>query len=101
MPKYEVVYTGAARADIIAIGDYIREAAGDVVASRFVERIVAASDTLSKQPLRQRVRIEVAPDVRAIRVGRYLIFYRVETTRVAIVRVLHDARKITADLLKP
>ena len=100
MAGYEVIYTATAEADVVAIGEYIRDAAGDAVAERFVERLVAATAKLRSKPLSQRVRKELAPDIRAVRVSRYLIFYRVKAQTVAIVRVLHDARNITADLLK-
>ena len=97
MRRYRIVYTETARTDIISIGQRIREAAGEAVAERFVERIIGVVQTLEFMPTRHRIRRELAPDLRVIGLRKYLIFYRI-ADEVTIVRVLHGARDITAKL---
>lgn len=98
MQRFRITYTETARADIIAIGDYLREMAGDVIAERFVERIIATVESLECNPRRHRERPELAQGLRATGIRKYLIFYRVEQDTVSIIRVLHGARRITAGL---
>ena len=99
MRGYRIVYSETARADIIAIGDKIREAAGELIAERFVARIVATVESLEFMPARHRIRAELGADLRVAGFHKYLIFYRVTNDVVSIVRVLHGARDITAKLL--
>jgi len=64
MRQHRIVYSDTARADIIAIGDEIREAAGELVAERFVARIVATVESLEFMPARHRIRPELGADPR-------------------------------------
>ncbi len=98
--RFRITYTETARADIVAIGNYLRENAGEVIAERFIERIIAVVDSLKTSPRRHRERPELAPGLRATGIRKYLIFYRVEQDTVTIVRVLHGARNITAKLIQ-
>ena len=100
MQRYLVIYTQSARDDVNAIAEHIRLAADDAIAARFTGRIIAAVEKLAVLPLSQRIRPELGPEFRAVRVGQYMIFYRVEQSTVAIVRVLHGARRITKELFQ-
>lgn len=95
---YRVEFTDAAHEDLIAIGNYIRGHAGDVIAERFILRLIAKAETLRRRPLRYRVRKELPLELRAASFEGYLIFYRVTGDVVSIVHVFHGARNITADL---
>ncbi len=44
-------------------------------------------------------RYELAPELRSFPVGRYVIFYLPLVDGVELVRVLHSARDIDADLI--
>jgi len=99
MRRHRIVYSETARADIIAIGDEIREAAGELIAERFVARIVATVESLEFMPARHRIRPELGADLRVAGFRKYLIFYRVVDDAVSIVRVLLGLRNITARLL--
>jgi toxin ParE1/3/4 len=98
MRQHCIVYSEAARRDITAIGDYIREVAGESIAERFVARIIATVESLEFMPTRHRIRPELGADLRVIGFRKYLIFYTVLKDEVTIVRVLHGARAITARL---
>lgn len=64
-----------ARADIIAIGEAIREAAGDTVAERFIGRLIDTAESLEFMPTRHRIRSEFPGDIRVTGLRKYLIFY--------------------------
>ena len=95
---YRIEFTEAAHDDLVRIGNYIREHAGDLTADRFVERLIAKAETLRFMPLRYRLRDELRPALRAVSVEKYLIFYQVTDSTIRIFRVLHGARNITAEL---
>ena len=78
--------------------DYIRAEAGDLVADNFVHQLLEKVESLRTRPARQRLRIELSPDLRSVSVGSFMIFYRIDGNVVRIVRILHGSRKITAKL---
>ena len=77
MRRHCIIYSETARVDIIAIGDKIREAAGELIAERFVARILATVESLEFMPARHRIRSELSADLRVAGFRKYLIFYRV------------------------
>ena len=95
---YRIGYSSPALRDLREIEERIRAAAGDSVADQFIHRIVEKADSLREMPTRQRLRTELQSDLRAVSVADYLIFYRVESDAVMIVRILHGSRNITAKL---
>jgi toxin ParE1/3/4 len=98
---HRVEYTETAREDLYRIGDYLRENAGDETAERFIRRLIAKADSLSFMPERYREREELQPGLRAVLVEKYLLFYRVDNRTVSIIRVLHGARDIAAEMVTP
>ena len=74
------------------------------VAVRFVEAFKSSVDLLARMPGLGRVRPELgAPETRSWRVGgfrKYLIFYEVLPNRLRLLRVLHGARDLQAELGK-
>jgi toxin ParE1/3/4 len=76
----------------------MRRTAGDSVADRLNDEVIAKAESLRAMPLRQRERVEFQAGLRALHVDGYLLFYRVDEDRVSIVRVLHGSRNITAKL---
>ena len=87
-----------ARSDQSAIWFYI---ASDnmAAADRQMDRLHDAFLMLSDYPEAGRVRVEVDAQLRTFPIDQYLIFYRVSPGVLEIVRILHAARDITADLL--
>ncbi len=88
----KVVLTDAARRDLEEIGDYIAQD-NPRRARSFVRELIDAARQLGDAPegfpLVGRYR---HLNVRRRVHGNYLIFYRIEAERVAIIHVLHGAR---------
>jgi toxin ParE1/3/4 len=82
-----------ASSDLIEIWSYI---ADDSVANAdaFIDKIYETMEMLVRQPGLGRQRDELAAGIQSFPVGRYIIFYRVVTGAIEIVRVLHGARDI-------
>ncbi len=98
--RFRIAYAEAARTDLVEIGGYLRETAGDAIAERFIEQIIAVVNSLETSPRRHRERPEFSAGLHTTGVQKYLIFYRVTQDTVTIVRVLHGARNITAELFQ-
>ncbi len=79
--------------DLVEIWEYI---ADDSVtrADAFIDDVDAKFRLLAEQPMLGRGREELAPGLRSLPLGRYVIFYEVIPDGIAIVRVLHGARDL-------
>jgi toxin ParE1/3/4 len=84
-----------AAADISEVWDYIADDSL-VAADRWVDRLDKQFGLLATQPLMGRARDELAPGVRSLPFGRYVIFYAPLDDGIDVVRVLHGARDIDA-----
>lgn len=95
MPR--VLRRPLAAADIGEIWDYI---ADDSVAQAdaWVARLDRKLLLLATQPLIGRVRDELAPGLRSIALGRYVIFYMPLGDGIDLVRVLHATRDVDSQL---
>jgi toxin ParE1/3/4 len=72
---------------------------GDV-ADRVTDSITELFLTLAKNPHIGRLRPDLTAEVRSFPVGSYVVFYRIETGVVVVVRVLHGRRDIPSLLGK-
>jgi len=84
-----------AETDILEIWDYIADD-NLAAADRWVDQLDAQFRVLATQPMMGRARNELAPGVRSLPVGRYLVFYVPLDDGIDVVRVLHGARDIDA-----
>ena len=66
-------------------------------ADRLLGRIEQSWHRLSAHPHSGADRSSLSPELRSVRYGAYLSFYRVFPGEVTILRVLHGKRSITAD----
>lgn len=82
-----------ARSDLIEIWDYIADDS-EARADAFIDRIDEVIRSLALSPYIGRSREELAEGLRSFPVERYVIFYRVATIGIEIVRVLHGSRDI-------
>lgn len=90
-----VVFTRAARSDLVEIWTWIADDDPET-ADRFVGRLRDAALALGRTPGMGRGRDELAVGVRSFPVGRHVIFYRVESDAVQVLRVLNGYRDVDA-----
>ena len=84
-----------AEADILEIWDYIADDNVDA-ADLWLDRLDEQLRLLSTQPLMGRARDELAPGVRSLPFGRYVIFCTPLDNGVDVIPVLHVSRDIDA-----
>lgn len=85
--------TGAASADLDAIGDFIRRD-NPVRADSFVDELASRIEVVAERPLSFPARPEIARGVRSAVYGSYLILFRFEDDEVVILRVVNGARDL-------
>ncbi len=91
MSRYRL--TPAATQDLHEIGDFISEN-DPVIAFRIVDEIEMKCQALARMPEMGRARNELAPNLRSMKSGKYLIFYRPTDDGVEIIRVAHGSRDL-------
>jgi toxin ParE1/3/4 len=92
----KIVFSDAADADLLQLITYIatrNPTAARDLATEFDAHLL----NLSRFPLIGREREILAPGLRSILVRRYVVFYRIESDRVLIMRVLDGRRDIDAE----
>ena len=89
------VLTPRINPDLLGIWEFIATDNRDQ-SDAFIGLIDATFQNLSRQAGLGRMRDELAPGLRSFPVGRYLIFYLLDSGCLRIVRVLHGARDIDA-----
>ena len=82
-----------ANSDLIEIWSYIADDSA-ANADAFIDKLYETMQLLAGKPGSGRQREELAPGMQSFPFGRYIIFYRVVTSAIEIVRVLHGARDI-------
>ena len=92
-----VTLSPLAERDLESIGDYIAED-NPRRALSFVAELRARCDTIAKAPQAYRARPELAEGLRSCAHGNYVIFFIAAKARLTIVRVLHGAMDIPAQL---
>lgn len=87
-----VVFTRAAERDLEAIGDYIAESDPRRAVS-FVDALIDRCDLIADHPFAFSLvpRFE-SRGIRRRHYAKYLIFYRIDSERVEILRIVHSAR---------
>lgn len=88
-----LVFTPAARDDLLAIGLFIAED-NPQRADSFVSELEAKAALICEWPLRFPEREDICPGVRVAVQGRYLLLFRDLESEVRIVRILHGARNL-------
>ena len=81
----------AAIADVDDIWFYIAQE-NAAAAQRMIERISDATARLPMFPASGSPRADVHPQARSIPVGQYVVYYRIASETIDIVRVVHAAR---------
>lgn len=97
----KIEWTEPALSDLEGIRDYIRKDS-EYYATRFVERIIKAVETLEKFPKMGRNVPEAEEEnIRELLFYNYRVMYRVETKRILILAIVHGARDLSQKKPKP
>ena len=90
----ELAYSSEASADIDDIAAFSLDRFGPEVALAYVDGLERACERLADFPLLAPVYPRIRPEVRCLAYRSHRIFYRIETSDVLIVRILHSARDV-------
>jgi toxin ParE1/3/4 len=85
--------TARAEEDLVEIWLYIAEDNANA-ADRLLEEIDRSCGLLADNPLLGRARPDIAPELRYLPIGNYLILYRTLPHGIEVVRVVHGARRM-------
>ena len=102
MPKHRVEITETAESDLREIFHYIA-ADNEAAANRLVSEIERQIDSLERYPLRCPVipeSTELGKEYRHIIYGQYRTVFRIDGSRVLILRILHSARLLSLKLFE-
>ena len=80
-----------ARADIDAIWDYTADRWSEEQADRYIHHLREAMETIARDPRRGRGCDQLRPGYRRYSVGAHVLFFRVATNGIEIIRVLHQS----------
>ena len=86
-----------AQRDLIGFRNWIEEDNPDRAVS-YIEEIRANLGRLAERPLMGRGRPEMGPDYRSMPHGNYLIFYRLASYGIDVLRVVHSSRDLRRGL---
>jgi toxin ParE1/3/4 len=92
-----------ARADLDAIWLYIaQETASHAIATRIIVSITDKFGLFAKFPhLGKSLESDLRPNVRTFPVNNYVIFYRVKSAEIRILRIIHASRDLQAIFAEP
>jgi toxin ParE1/3/4 len=89
----QIIQSPQAQNDIIEIWVYLVQD-NQAAANRLIATIDQKLNLLSDSPQIGQNREELAPSLRSLPVGKYLLFYRIIPNGIELVRVIHGARDI-------
>jgi toxin ParE1/3/4 len=92
-------YTSQAEADLDAITDYYAVHNPDA-GLRLLDAIAARCRLVAAHPRSGRLRTDLGDGIRSVVVGRYMIFFRMASNGIDVLRVLHGARDISTDMFE-
>ncbi len=90
MPSRKLIIAPAAKADLKEIYQYGLRQWGLAQSDNYLEILKEKFWLLTEQPLMGTERPELLADIRSLPIESHMLFYRVTTTNVEIIRVLHS-----------
>jgi toxin ParE1/3/4 len=102
VPKYRVEITNVAELDILQIFQYVASD-NQTAAIKLVSEIERQIDSLEQFPLRCPVipeSRELGREYRHIIYGNYRTIFRIDESRVIIMRVIHGARLLSLEIFE-
>lgn len=88
-----VSFSPKSRQDLLDIGDFIASDRKEN-ARRFVAQLIDQCKRIGISPLGYASRDDLSAGLRMAPIGRYIIFFRINSNKVRIERVLHGARDL-------
>ena len=89
MPEFQLVIAPAAKEDITGIYQYGLRKWGQNQSDAYLENLKQQLWSLTNLPLIGVERPELFPGIRCFPVKSHILFYRVNTKQIEIIRVLH------------
>lgn len=89
-----VIFTHAARQDLLDIWLYIAANNSEAVGDRVYDHIADSCRRLAEYPELGRSRSEIADDARSLLVERWLVLYRLNRTNLQVVRIIDSAQDL-------
>lgn len=89
MPTHQLIIAPAAKADLKDIYQYGLRQWGQAQSEAYLEILKVKFWSLTEQPLMGTERPELLAGMRSLPIESHILFYRVTTTNVEIIRVLH------------
>lgn len=91
----EYILAPAARDDLASIADYVREAAGEVIATEVIRRIQNKCILLADTPgTIGHARDEIGEGVRSFPAAPYVLYFQYRNESVFVLRILHRRRDV-------
>lgn len=88
----------AAQADLESIWDYIVGRWGDTQAEEYTRNIREACEALSKGKMISRSAEDIRQGYRKVAVGSHVMFFRIQSDSVEIIRILHQSMDVARHL---
>jgi toxin ParE1/3/4 len=100
--RWRLIWSPAAKEDLLNIWHYFARVASPEIAEKVLHEIEFASNRLTDEPLRWRLRMDIMPKLqgglRSVLAHPYTVFYQLADDDVRIVRVLHERQNVYAIL---
>ena len=84
--------------DLKSIGRYAQKTWGREQRNKYLLKLDESFHILSRQAQLGTARDDIRKGYRVYHVGRHLIFYRPKTTKIQIIRILHDRMNVESHL---
>ena len=94
--KHSYYFSNAALQDISSINDSLLEYDNPKLADQFLDALLTKCDRLVQFPQMGRKRDELSINLRSFPLQDYLIFYRIGSDEIEIVRVVSGYQDLTA-----
>jgi len=92
MSKRRVEISDAAAADLAAIFRYTREQWGETQAVAYIDALDAGFQRIAAKPSLGRTRFELLKGARSRLIGKHVVFYNLDESKVVILRIVHPAQ---------
>jgi toxin ParE1/3/4 len=79
---------------------YTLETWGRAQRDRYRSELLGVLQQLTELPFRGPARDDLRPGYRSLVIDQYVAFYRVETTAIRVVPIVHERRDVPRDLSK-